>query len=181
MKKLATSVVLTALLGACASTPAPQPAPVQTKPAASTQATQPAAQASAADSAKLNANALPPYLDPANPLSQKRSVYFEFDHYNVADQYRAIVDNHAKYLNDNRNIKVKVEGNADERGSREYNLALGQKRAEAVKKLMTVNGVGESQIETISWGKEKPRAEGHDEAAWAENRRADIAYPGDKK
>lgn len=80
-----------------------------------------------------------------------------------------------------QNQKIKIEGNADERGSREYNLALGQKRADAVKIQMKTQGVVESQIETISWGKEKPKAEGHDEAAWAENRRADIRYAGEGK
>jgi peptidoglycan-associated lipoprotein len=123
---------------------------------------------------------LPPYLDPQNLLSQKRSIYFNFDDYNIEDKFKSIIEAHAKYLNGHRKQTIRIEGNADERGSREYNLALGQKRAEAVKKAMTIIGVEEKQIQAVSWGKEKPKALGHDETAWAENRRADIKYPEDK-
>ncbi len=119
-----------------------------------------------------------PLTDPSNILS-KRNVYFDFDKYEVKPEYRALVEAHAKYLNDHSNRMVTIEGNADERGSREYNLALGQKRAVAVKQLMNLLGVKDNQIETISYGEEKPKDNGHDEAAWAENRRADIRYQGE--
>lgn len=145
----------------------------------SSQATAPQTQvAPAASTQNLNSAKLdvPAYLDPANPLSQKRSIYFDFDKYVVRNQELPIVDMHSTYLSSHQNQKIKIEGNTDERGSREYNLALGQKRADAVKIQMKTQGVVESQIETISWGKEKPKTEGHDEAAWAENRRADIRY-----
>jgi peptidoglycan-associated lipoprotein len=89
------------------------------------------------------------------------------------------VQAHAKYMVDKKDTKIRVEGNCDERGSREYNLALGQRRAEAVKKVMTVLGVQEGRIETVSFGEEKPAAPGHDEAAWAQNRRGDIKYAGE--
>ena len=116
-----------------------------------------------------------PLNDPKGVLA-KRSVYFDFDRYEIKDEYRGLVEAHAKYLRDNKGRSVALEGNADERGSREYNLALGQKRAEAVRKAMSLLGVADGQMEAVSFGEEKPRAMGHDEAAWAENRRADIRY-----
>lgn len=118
-------------------------------------------------------------MDPFNPnsvLYQQRSVYFGFDQYNVDDQYRTLVSQHAHYLAAHPQQHVKIEGNTDERGGAEYNLALGQRRAEAVAKQMELQGVNNSQIETISFGKEKPKALGHTEADWAQNRRADINY-----
>lgn len=119
-----------------------------------------------------------PLTDPNNVLS-KRSVYFDFDSNAVKDEYRNMIQSHARYLNDHRDRNIRIEGNCDERGSREYNLALGQRRAEAVKKVMTVLGVQDGRIETVSFGEEKPKNPGHDEAAWAENRRADIKYNGE--
>lgn len=116
-----------------------------------------------------------PLNDPNNPLA-KRSIYFDYDSYIVKDEFRPTMDVHARYLLGNKNKKVVIQGNADERGGSEYNLALGQKRAEAVRKQLQLLGVTEGQLEAVSFGKEKPRALGHDEAAWAENRRADLAY-----
>ena len=115
--------------------------------------------------------------DPANPLS-KRSVYYDFDMYNIRDEFQPIVEAHAKFLLDNKELRVRLEGNCDERGSREYNLALGQRRADSVKRAMTMLGVPASRIETVSFGAEKPRALGSNEEAWAENRRSDILYIG---
>lgn len=115
--------------------------------------------------------------DPNSVLS-KRIVYFDFDSYVVKDEYKPLVEAHAKYLQANRGQRMTVQGNADERGSREYNIALGQRRADAVKKMMMLYGAGEVQIETVSFGKEKPRVEGHDEGAWAQNRRDEIVYVG---
>jgi len=119
-----------------------------------------------------------PLNDPNSPLS-KRSVYFDFDSNAVKDEYRGLVQAHSRYLNDHRDTRIRIEGNCDERGSREYNLALGQRRAESVKKIMTVLGVADGRIETVSYGEEKPAATGHDENAWAQNRRADIKYAGE--
>ena len=116
-----------------------------------------------------------PLNDPQGVLA-KRSVYFDFDSYIVKDEFKGVVEAHAKYLVAHKDRKVVVQGNTDERGGREYNLALGQKRAEAVRKAMALLGVPESQIEAVSFGKEKPKAQGSDEAAYAENRRSDIAY-----
>jgi peptidoglycan-associated lipoprotein len=127
------------------------------------------------DQSRVSGNEL---TDPNSPLS-KRSVYFDFDSNEVKDQYRGLLQAHARYIADHRDARVRVEGNTDERGSREYNLALGQRRAEAVKRIMTVMGADGARIETISYGEEKPKASGHDETAWAENRRADIRYAGE--
>jgi peptidoglycan-associated lipoprotein len=113
--------------------------------------------------------------DPKGVLA-KRSVYFDFNKYDVKAEDKPVVEAHAKYLNTNKSRKVVIQGNTDERGGSEYNLALGQKRAEAVRKSMSLLGVSDGQLEAVSFGKEKPKAEGHDEAAWAENRRADIVY-----
>jgi peptidoglycan-associated lipoprotein len=116
-----------------------------------------------------------PLNDPQGVLA-KRSVYFDLDSYVVKDQYKPVLEAHAKYLNSHKDRHIVIQGNTDERGGREYNLALGQKRAEAVRRAMSLLGVQESQMEAVSFGKEKPKALGNDEAAYAENRRADIAY-----
>jgi peptidoglycan-associated lipoprotein len=104
----------------------------------------------------------------------KRSVYYEFDKYDVKAEYRALVESHARWLKANPQAKIVIEGNADERGSREYNVALGQRRAESVTKMLLLLGAKPEQIEAISWGEEKPRSSGHDETSWSENRRADF-------
>ena len=103
-----------------------------------------------------------------------RVVYFDFDSFVVNDSARSLVEGHAKVLAANRSKRLLAEGHTDERGGREYNLALGQKRAEAVAKSLTLLGASEPQIEAVSFGKERPAADGHDEAAWAQNRRVEI-------
>jgi peptidoglycan-associated lipoprotein len=118
---------------------------------------------------------LDPFTDPNNPLS-KKSVFFDFDSFIVKSEYQPVVEAHGKYLASTRDRRIMVEGHTDERGGREYNLALGQKRAEAVKQRLMLLGVTDGQIETVSFGKEKPRAAGSNEEAWAQNRRADIVY-----
>jgi peptidoglycan-associated lipoprotein len=101
-------------------------------------------------------------------------VYFDFDSFVVKDEYRGIVEGHAKMLTANRSKRVVIEGHADERGGREYNLALGQKRAEAVGRSLALLGVQDSQLESVSYGEERPAVAGSDEAAWAKNRRAEL-------
>ncbi|GAA0225784.1 peptidoglycan-associated lipoprotein Pal [Castellaniella daejeonensis] len=115
-------------------------------------------------------------FNPQSPLAQQRSVYFDFDSYTVPEQYRSVVEMHANYLTSHQGQKVRVEGNTDARGSTEYNLALGQRRSDAVARMMTLLGVNANQIEAISFGKERPKALGNTEADYAENRRADINY-----
>jgi peptidoglycan-associated lipoprotein len=132
----------------------------------------------APDSRTVNTVQTPTYDELSNPTGKlaKRSVYFDFDSYAVRDDGKPVVENHAAYLGKNKTRKVLIQGNTDERGGTEYNLALGQKRAEAVRKAMGAMGVAETQMEAVSLGKEKPKAQGSNEAAWAENRRADIVY-----
>lgn len=103
-----------------------------------------------------------------------RVVYFDFDSFVVRDEFRGLIESHAKVLATQRAKRMVVEGHTDERGGREYNLALGQKRAEAVAKSLALLGASESQVEAVSYGKERPVSEGHDEAAWAKNRRAEL-------
>ena len=115
-------------------------------------------------------------LDDPRGVLARRSVYFDYDSYIVKDEFKSVVESHSRYLTNNKARKIIIQGNTDDRGGREYNLALGQKRAEAVRKSMSLLGVPEAQMEAVSLGKEKPKATGSDEAAFAENRRADIVY-----
>jgi peptidoglycan-associated lipoprotein len=110
----------------------------------------------------------------ALPAGTPRVVYFDFDSFVVRDDARPVVDAHAKMLAANKARKMVIEGHTDERGGREYNLALGQKRAEAVAKALVLLGAADSQLEAVSFGKERPAAQGNDEAAWAKNRRAEL-------
>ena len=110
----------------------------------------------------------------ANAQATPRVVYFDYDSFVVKDEYRPVVDANAKLLSADRKRKVTIEGHTDERGGREYNLALGQKRAEAVAKSLALLGANESQLEAVSFGKERPAVQGSDETAWAKNRRAEL-------
>ncbi|MGZ5035361.1 MAG: peptidoglycan-associated lipoprotein Pal [Usitatibacter sp.] len=179
MKKLALYLAVAALAAACASKEARQEGPAVSD--RSTGQTPPTTANRGNTTTPVNPNqnlAGNPLTDPNSPLS-KRSVYFDYDSNAVKDEYRGLVQAHSRYLGDKRDARIRIEGNCDERGSREYNLALGQRRAEAVKKVMTVLGVADARIETVSYGEEKPVAPGHDEASWAQNRRADIKYAGE--
>ena len=119
-----------------------------------------------------------PLTDPGNILS-RRSIFYEYDQFDIKDQYKDLIEAHAKYLRDNPRSKMLIQGNTDERGSREYNVGLGQRRSEGVKRMLMLLGAKEEQIESVSLGEEKPRAEGHDESAWSQNRRSDILYQGE--
>ena len=176
MKKVVLSIAMAVLVAACGSQEVKKDVPVADRTTPPSQPTQPTTgQTTPTTQPAITAN---PLTDPQNILS-KRSVYFDFDSNAVKDEYRGLIQAHAKYMVDKRDAKARVEGNCDERGSREYNLALGQRRAEAVKKVMTVLGVQDGRIETVSFGEEKPADAGHDEAAWARNRRGDIKYAGE--
>ena len=185
MRKLLTATIglLLLVLAGCAATPTAEqggaavedrgkpvgpPPPVAAKPTPDTGA-------KPLVTAPLGAAAL---KDPGNILS-RRSVYFDFDSNLVKDEFRPLVTAHARYLQQNPGARMRLEGHADERGSREYNIALGQRRSEAVKQMMQLLGARPEQIEAVSFGEEKPRATGHDEKSWAENRRVDIAYQGE--
>jgi len=109
----------------------------------------------------------------------QRSIFYDLDQYDIKDQYKPLVEAHAKYLRDHPGRKMLIQGNTDERGSREYNVSLGQRRSDNVKKMLLLLGAKEDQVESVSLGEEKPRSEGHDEEAWAQNRRSDILYQGE--
>ena len=119
-----------------------------------------------------------PLKDPNNILS-KRSVFFDYDRFDVRDDFKPLMEAHAKYLRQNSGAKMLIQGNTDERGSREYNLALGQKRAEAMKRMLSLLGAKEEQLEAVSLGEEKAVANGQTEEAYAQNRRGDILYQGE--
>ncbi|MEQ1837583.1 MAG: peptidoglycan-associated lipoprotein Pal [Candidatus Nitrotoga sp.] len=115
-------------------------------------------------------------LDDPNSMLAKRSVFHSFNSDAVQSESTAIVQAHAKYLADNPGRKVRLEGNTDERGSSEYNLALGQRRANGIKKMLILGGADANQVEAVSFGEEKPKATAHNESAWSQNRRTDIVY-----
>ncbi len=115
-------------------------------------------------------------LDDPGSLLSKRVIYFDFDKSDIKDEFRDILNAHAEYLASHPSVNVTIEGHTDERGTREYNIALGERRANAVKRMLTLQGVSASQIRVISYGEERPAALGHDERAWALNRRAIIDY-----
>ena len=179
MRKWIIGATLLLLVAACSSTPEKTETPVE--PAATTPAaTTPGATTSGTTQSGVTGTALPTlHKDPNNILAKQRSVYFDYDQFVIKDQYRPMLEAHARYLAANKGLRITIQGNTDERGTREYNIALGQKRADAVKQTLLLMGATEIQIETVSFGKEKPRREGHDETSWAENRRADIVYAGE--
>jgi len=184
MHKLIFVALIAALVAGCQTSKTQEAAPSEDRSAATT--TTPGTGASTSGTSQSGVGGTStagtmggnPLRDPNSPLS-KRSVYFDFDSFTVKDEYRSLVEAHARYLQGQRSARMTVQGNADERGSREYNIALGQKRADAVKRMMQLLGVQDSQVETVSFGKEKPKAVGHDESAWAQNRRDDIVYAGE--
>lgn len=174
MKQMLLSAMVVSLLAGCAS----QEMKEQPKAAVeekSVTAAVPAAETKSAEQAKMTGN---PLKDPNNILS-KRSVYFDFDQSSVKDEFKPLVDAHSKYLREHADAKMMLQGNCDERGSREYNIGLGQRRADAVRKAMSVLGAADKQVESVSYGEEKPRKTCHEESCWQENRRADIVYQGE--
>lgn len=174
------SILATVLiLSACKSTPmVEKPAAVEDKSSDTVSAS--TNNESAADSSGVSADQVSgnPLTDPNNILS-KRSIYFDFDKDTIKAEYRALIDAHAKYLSTNENAKVILQGNADERGTREYNLSLGQRRAVAVKKALNILSAQDKQIETVSYGEEKATATCKDETCHQQNRRVDIVYDGE--
>ena len=163
------AVLTAALLAGCSSVPLDTGVPVETRTPGSTGAT--GGTTGGAGTSKVEAVDL---TKGAGNTGLGKIIYFDFDSYVVKDEYRGTIDSYAKALAADRKKRLSVEGHTDERGGREYNLALGQKRAEAVAKSLALLGAGESQVEAVSFGKERPAAPGSDEAAWAKNRRAEL-------
>jgi peptidoglycan-associated lipoprotein len=175
--RLAAASVLVALV-ACSSTKL-NDVPVVDKRGT---AVQPSAGASAADGSQVGQRDVTPgtidsnQATAAGPANVAKVIYFDYDSYVIKPEFQSAVDAHAKFLIANKGRKVAIEGHTDERGGREYNLALGQKRAETVRRALVLLGATDAQIEAVSFGKEKPAAPGSDEASWAQNRRAEINY-----
>lgn len=159
-------LALLALFAGCSSEPAKEAAATDGSQTAYRRADDQATPRGAASSAAQTLSAMP----------SERSVYYEFDKSDVKADARQLLQDNARYLREHPNVSVRVEGNADERGSKEYNLALGQRRAETVTKVMGLMGVNDQRVEAVSYGEEKPVASGHDEQAWSQNRRSDILY-----
>ncbi len=179
MRKIFPLAVAALFLAACSSQP---PAPEQA--GAGVEDRTPGAvkvepvQVKSVTPEQIDPTSLAALKDPKNILS-KRSVFFDYDQYSIKNEFKPLLEAHARFLAANPKIRMLIQGNADERGSREYNVALGQKRADAVKKALVILGAKDEQLESVSLGEEKPRNPGHDEAAWAENRRDDMLYTGE--
>jgi len=176
-------VIVAAALAACSAAPTQEQSPAEVEDAKRSAAagaqTKPVPQGQVAK-VDLTAKgaARSPLTDPTSILS-RRSIYYDYDKFDVKDQYRELVEAHARFLRDNPKFKMLIQGNTDERGSREYNVSLGQRRSDGVKKMLMLLGAREDQIESVSLGEEKPKSEGHDESAWSQNRRSDILYQGE--
>ena len=171
MKQLVIPALLALLIAGCSSTPDADQANAPVEDGRGKVAT--------VEAGNVNGSKLPRELTDPKSILSRRSIFFDYDRFDVKDEYRELVTAHARFLSNNRQFRMLIQGNTDERGSREYNLALGQKRADAVKRMLVMLGVREDQVESVSLGEEKPRSEGHDEAAWAENRRSDMLYSGE--
>jgi peptidoglycan-associated lipoprotein len=171
------SAILMALITGCSSTPSgpeQEGAPVESR-----NGTSGGPGVTTVTTGGIESHGLPAVLTDPKSILSKRSIYFDYDSFEVKAEYKDLVTAHAKFLTDNRQFKMLIQGNTDERGSREYNLALGQKRADAIKKMLALLGAREDQLESVSLGEEKPKNEGQNEAAWAENRRGDMLYTGE--
>lgn len=170
MKKFALILGVAALMAGCGSSVKLDDVPVEDRAGASVGADSSAAGKNGVTSVDLEKGQLG--VAPAGP----RIVYFDYDSYVIKPEFQSVIEAHARHIKADKNRKVSIEGHTDERGGREYNLALGQKRAEAVRRALGLLGVADSQVEAVSFGKEKPAAQGSDEAAWSKNRRAEITY-----
>ncbi|MGQ0711877.1 MAG: peptidoglycan-associated lipoprotein Pal [Rhodoferax sp.] len=179
MKYAAFLGVAALVLSACSSKPIAPAETATAQPVTQTASTAPnTTQAPSGQTGGVQTQkAVPAHLDPNSLISKERSVFFDYDAFVIKPEFNTLLQAHAKYLGQNPALTIRIEGNADERGGTEYNLALGQKRAEAVARALKTLGVTDKQMEAVSLGKEKPKAQGHDEAAWAQNRRGDLAYP----
>jgi peptidoglycan-associated lipoprotein len=178
MKKFLAVASMVALMAGCASTPTEESkATVEDRTPTTAVPTQPGIPT--VRPVGPGADQVPNVLKDPNNILSKRSIYYDYDKYDVKDEYKPLLQAHARYLSQNRNAKMLIQGNCDERGSREYNIALGQKRADGIKKMLTLMGVQESQVESVSLGEEKPRCTETTEACYSQNRRGDMLYSGE--
>jgi len=178
MKNLLAAASIVALMAGCASTPKEEPkAAVEDRTPSTAVPSQPGV--TTVTPTAPRADQVPNVLKDPNNILSKRSLYYDYDKYDVKDEYKPLLQAHARYLSQNRNAKMLIQGNCDERGSREYNIALGQKRADGVKKMLLLMGAQESQIESVSLGEEKPRCTDATEPCYSQNRRSDMLYGGE--
>jgi len=170
------TAVAVASLAACSSVKLDDQAPVESRGGAGAGSASGAAGGGAAGSSQTRVAPVDVTgTGNVNYSNLPRIVYFDFDSYVVKDDYRPVIEANARALTTNRKMKMAVEGHTDDRGSSEYNLALGQRRAEAVVKSLTLLGADQTQLEAVSFGKERPAVQGENEEAWAKNRRAELA------
>ena len=166
------SLIVAASLAGCGSSVKLQDPPVEDRSGSKLPSNNDSGSASAVAPVQIDSTS----ASVAGPANTARIVYFDFDSYVIKPEFQSVIDAHAKYLMANKSRRMAIEGHTDERGGREYNLALGQKRAEAVRRALGLLGVTDSQVEAVSFGKEKPAAQGLDEASMAKNRRAELSY-----
>jgi peptidoglycan-associated lipoprotein len=173
-------LVMSALLSACGSNVKLDEVPVETRSPASVQPAGSASAGAASTSGSAASAVAPVTLAPAAATAggpqAERLVYFDYDSFVIKPEFQSLVEAHAAYLRADRQRRLFIEGHTDERGGREYNLALGQKRSEAVRRALVLLGVNDGQVEAVSFGEEKPAATAQDEAGWARNRRAELVY-----
>lgn len=173
MRHILLAIVVTVALAACSSTPT-------SESGAAVEDRTPGAGGKGTTTQPITTTTIPgdELKNPSSPLA-KRSVYFDFDRDDIKEEYRPMLEAHAHYLAQHPDKKMLIQGNADDRGSREYNIGLGQRRADAVKRTLVLMGASETQIESVSLGEEKPRCTEQTEECWAQNRRADLLYTGE--
>ena len=178
---LVSSLLLAASLVACGSNVKLEDVPVEDRSAANIGAAGAGGTAGGTPGGVASSGVAPVQIGAADasgagPANTAKVIYFDFDSFVVKPEFQGAIESHAKYLTANKARKMAIEGHTDERGGREYNLALGQKRAEAVRRALGLLGVADAQVEAVSFGKEKPAAAGGDDASMAKNRRAELAY-----
>ena len=175
-KRLLTACAVAAVLAGCASGVKLDDVPVENRTGTAVQPGDSSTTTRSTQSTVTQVDTTERPGDSVGPANVARIVYFDYDSYAIKPEFQNLIEAHARFLKANGQRHVVVEGHTDERGGREYNLALGQRRAEAVRRSLGLLGINDNQIEAVSFGKEKPAAMGSDEAAWAQNRRAEIAY-----
>jgi len=173
-KQVSMALAATALIAGCSSPVKLDNTPVEDRGAST-------AAGAGANSGRMGQTGVTPVdinatATAQGPVGVARIVYFDYDSFSIKAEFQSLIESHARFLKANPNRRVSIEGNTDERGGHEYNLALGQKRSEAVRRALTLLGVSDSQVEAVSFGSEKPASTGHDEAAFAQNRRAEFSY-----
>ncbi len=175
-KRISIAITIAALIAGCSSGVKLDDVPVEDKGATSTTGSGAAGTGGAGQSGVAPVDLTQSGRDAGGPVGVARIIYFDFDSYTVKPDFQSLLEAHARYLKASSARKVMLEGHTDDRGGREYNLALGQKRSEAVRRALALLGVPDAQMEAVSYGKEKPAVQGNNEGAFAQNRRVELSY-----